>query len=163
MYRSSCEVGKGLLAAQGYYQLGMTAESQSALDALPDEDRRQPHWFELSILLQLESKDYSTVLDLCETTIRLFPNIPSGYLNKAFVLHELGRIEEALKVIEDSHCKFKGEPIVAYRRACFLACLRRYDEAIVSAEMALLTDPRLYHSAMQDPDFVAIRHYFKSK
>ena len=146
-----------LRSAQGYYELGMIAECDTALKELAAEDLLTPDGLELSILLNLDRKHYAKTLELCETAIQLYPKVPFGFVNKAFVLHEINQTEKSLQVLEESHLVVAIEPVAVYNRGCYLACLTREKEAIFWVNKAIRLSPALYSDAMKDPDLEGIR------
>ena len=149
---------RALRTAQGYYELGMTSDSQSLLAQLPAEDKLRPDGLELSILLELDTGHYNEALKLCDSAISLYPNAPFGFVNKAFTLHEMNRTPESLQILEEAHLVVAVEPTAIYNRGCYLACLKRNTEGIFWVNKAIRLDPKLRDHAETDPDLLAIRH-----
>lgn len=147
-----------LRAAQGYYELGMIADCETTFQELPEEVRTRPDGLELAILLKLDAKEYDQALRLSDSAILHFPNAPFGFVNKAFVLHEMKRTQESLKVLEDAHLVVAVEPTAIYNRGCYLACLDRNTEAIFWVNKAIRLNPQLKDHAKEDSDLKAIRH-----
>ncbi len=146
-----------LRSAQGYYELGMVAESQAALQRLPVDDRTRPETLELQILLCLDQKEWRDAIQICLEAIELYPKMPFGFVNHAYAEHELGHTQAALEILEKAHLVVAVEPTAVYNRGCYLACLGRHAEAVFWINKALRLDPKLQTWAAKDPDLNDIR------
>ena len=102
-------------------------------------------------------KDWSAAVKVCDRAVKLHPELPFGYVNKAFALHEHGKTDVALTVLEEAHHVVSLTPTALYNRGCYLACLGRRSEAVFWINKTIRIEPKLAAWAMKDPDLEAIR------
>lgn len=147
----------GLTCAQGYYELGMLDECRDCLAELPMSDRLRPDGLELEALLLIHEEDWETALSHCRFSVERYPDFAFGYVNLAFVYHEIGHTRRALRLLEQAHPVVKSEPVALYNRGCYLVRLGRHTEGLYWLSRAMRGDPGLRKLALRDPDLQSIR------
>ena len=72
-----------------------------------------------------------------------FPDHPLGWQILGALLHDHGRLEEALSVKQETVKRFPKDANAHNNLACTLLAMKRYEEALESARTALLLDSKL--------------------
>lgn len=149
-----------ILAAQGYLELGMFDHARKEIDLLADDAKGGPEALEILALSLMGQSRWVEALDLASALCELRPKEPGGHIHKAYCLHELGRTEEALRVLLDGPEVLKRKSVFFYNAGCYYAKLGRVDEAVAMLEKSFELDEGLRRSAKRDPDLVSIKALF---
>ena len=144
--------------ALGYYELGLLSEADSLLETL-ESGEPSVDFQHLRILVKIDRCEWEVADSMAQEAMSLFPERAFGYIQRAYVLHELGRTSEASTILD----KVPNDPtdsvedIVHYNKACYLACLGQLDAALENLREALKHNETLLDDALEDPDLEAIR------
>jgi tetratricopeptide (TPR) repeat protein len=132
-----------LNAAQGWLGLGDWISANQELDKISSE-----HYAHLSVLqvrLQVyaAAKQWAMAAGIARALAALNPNHPSGWIDWAYALYQLGRINEARGVLLSVVDKFPKENLIRYCLACYACQLGNLKEALDWLEKAKnLTEPK---------------------
>jgi tetratricopeptide (TPR) repeat protein len=151
--RWQAESGQYLLAFEGDPQRG-------ALSVI----ERRTDWYERA--LALEAKDPEAALEAYRQAVAADPKLVDAHLNRGWLLHEAGRLEEAERAYREGLAGCGDEAMLLYNLGVLLADLDRKDEAARAYETALQARPGftdcLYNLALLceelDRPREAIRH-----
>lgn len=144
--------------ALGYYELGLLSEADALLETLvPGESSVE--FQHLRILVKIDQSAWDVAEPLAEEAITLFPDRAFGYIQSAYILHELGRTAEAVAIIATApdDPKDSVKDIIHYNQACYLAQTGQLEAALEHLKEALNVNDALLEDAREDPDLEPIR------
>lgn len=141
-----------LLAAQGYFELEMLADSISELDTLAFTDQLRAEVLELRVLVLMKGGRWNEALRACEKLCAVVPEASIGYIHAAFCLHELGRTLEAKEVLLEGPPEIVNEATYHYNLACYECALGNLDTARAYLDTSVSMDEKLREYAKADPD-----------
>ena len=142
------------LAAQGWLELGNSAEAQAELDQLDAAWQSRPEVLKLWIDAFVDQKNWEEALEKSAALIQAAPDDPMGWFHRSYCLHELKRTEEArdnlLRVID----KFPASGTMRYNLACYECQLGRLEQARhwLRKTYELGGEEQLRDNALKDPD-----------
>ncbi|MDQ3118330.1 MAG: hypothetical protein M3Q89_01965 [Verrucomicrobiota bacterium] len=145
-----------LQAACGYAELGMVAESLAELDAIPPRLQRRPEVLQLRLHHYMRSKRWGPALRVSQLLCRLAPNCGAGFLHAGFCLHQLGKTEDARKLLITGPVALLKEPIYYYNLGCYDALLGNIEAAETNLQISFKMDSTLREIAKIDPDLAAL-------
>lgn len=141
-----------LLAAQGYCELGMSAEALAEIESVPAELRDHPTVVELRLIILMQAKRWKAALAAGRELTKIAPDKNIGYIHSAFCLHELGQTEAARKIMLDGPQTLHTEPVFHYNLACYECMLGNLDLARVHLDKSFELDKKFRDYAKSDPD-----------
>lgn len=112
-----------LRAAEGWLELGDWRSAEEELSRIRPELQDHVSLLKLRIEITSAAKDWERVVELAGLLIGHVPGESTGYLRRAFALHELRRTREAWDTLLPVAGKFLDEWIVPYNLACYAAQL----------------------------------------
>lgn len=118
-------------AALGWLGLGLLADAQKELDALPDSARSHPAVLDVQFAVLGESNQWDDALAIAELEVSLHPDRPGGWIHRAFAARRRpgGTIEEAYQLLLPAFDRFPEEVVIPYNLACYRAQQDHLDEA----------------------------------
>lgn len=146
-----------LLAAEGYFELDMFEDALEELetaDLIPD-NRMEALTMRLSIFLS--QKRWQDALPLGEALCDLDPDEPQYFIQYAYALREVNRIEDARAVILDGPEALEQSALFYYNLACYEALLGEGQVALATLQRAFHLDADLKKTALNDSDLESIR------
>jgi len=154
------EIERRIIASQGYRELGLIDEARAELALLPAELRSRADVIEILALCLMDERQWLRALDYALDLCAADTMNPGGFIHAAFCLHELGRTEEAVKVLRHGPFTLKSKAVYFYNQACYHACLGLMDQAADFLQKAFVKDPSLRKAAQTDPDLAALKEEF---
>ena len=146
-----------LLAAQGYYELGMVGDALREIDLLSPAWKSKPEVIELRLLALMQVHAWSEALDAGFQLCEAMPDACAGFIHAAFCLHEMQRTEEAKQLLLKGPSSLHREPVFFYNLACYDARLGNRDEALEHLQRSFKLDKKFKDFARQDPDLANLR------
>ncbi len=143
-------------AAQGLLELGMITEALAELDRLPEADRVREEAVQLRVYILMRAGRWDQALEACEVLRTSLPDSTLGYIHGAFCLHELGRTEEALRLLREGPASLLREPVYFYNLGCYHAVLGNPEEAENCLRMSFNMDEKFREIARYDPDLESV-------
>jgi predicted Zn-dependent protease len=156
------DVHRALLAAQGYFELGMLDEAHAELDALPESVQVRPEFLECRMFLLMQQERWEDALALSSQLRKLAPGENAGYLQGAYCLHEMGRTEEARELLLNAPDQIRREALYFYNLGCYQAVLGNLDHARDLLAQSFQMDESLKKTAYEDEDLNELRDWLKS-
>jgi tetratricopeptide (TPR) repeat protein len=134
--RWQAESGQYLLAFEGDPANG----SLSVLErSKPAPTVSAQDWFDRAV--DLEETDPAAALAAYAEAIAADPKLVDAHVNRGWLLHEAGRLEEAEQAYRAGISASPGEPLLLYNLGVLLADLDRKKEALEVYESALRANP----------------------
>jgi predicted Zn-dependent protease len=148
---------RALLAAQGYFELGMVEEALAELVSVSDDLRDDSDIIELRLHILMQTRRWAEALTTAEELLRTKPNTVPGYIHGAFALHELGRTAEARDLLLRGPGDLRKDPTFHYNIGCYEAVLGNRESALQSLRESFALDETYREFARRDPDLEAIK------
>ena len=152
-----------LNAAEGWLGLGDPREAEQELARLslgvlshPEVLRVKYHFYERTAQWE---RGAETAQLLCQ----IVPEVPFGWVQLAYALHELKRTNEAYNVLLPVLDRFPDDYVMRYNLACYSCQLGRLPEARewLKRAGALVSTDTIREMAMSDPDLEPLRAEIK--
>jgi predicted Zn-dependent protease len=145
-----------ILAAQGYSELSMFDDALAELDSLPPETAGHVAVMELRAVILMQARRWIPALAASRELCVLQPDKTGGYIHTAFCLHEMGRTEEARKMLLGGPVSLHAEPTYHYNLACYECVLGHLELARMHLEKSIELDKKYRDFAKGDPDLAAL-------
>ncbi len=143
-----------LEAAQGWLELGDSAEAKAELEKIAPQLQTHPEVLKVRWEICAAERQWEAALEIAATLIQTEPEHPLGWIHRSYALHELKRTAEArdnlLRVVD----QFPISATIRYNLACYECQLGRLAEAKVWLQIAfrLGTASKMRQVALQDED-----------
>ncbi|HMJ63885.1 MAG TPA: tetratricopeptide repeat protein [Candidatus Binatia bacterium] len=123
--------GHHLLAAQGWLELGNSAEAGEEIARISPANLDHPDVLELRWAICAAGQRWEAGLTIAETLLRVAPERASGWLHRAYALRRAkgGGLERAWEVLRPAYEKFPKAELISFNLACYAAQMGRLDEA----------------------------------
>jgi predicted Zn-dependent protease len=145
-----------LLSAQGYFELGMSAEALAELDSLPAVRQQRNEVLQMRLLIHMRARRWQEALEYSETLYQRRPEEALGFIHAAFCLHELGRTAEAKALLLNGPTALLNEPTYHYNLGCYDAALGNIAEAQAHLRLSFKLDKKFREFARTDPDLKGV-------
>jgi tetratricopeptide (TPR) repeat protein len=118
-----------LNAATGWRELGNLAEARADLQRISAANRDHPSVLEEEWRMYAAEKHWLPALEVARRLIEVAPEIPTGWINQSYTLHEMRLTQEARNQLLAVADKFSSVGTVAYNLACYACQLGNLEEA----------------------------------
>jgi predicted Zn-dependent protease len=118
-----------LQAAQGWLELGNTAEANAELEKLNPDLRAHPVVLKVSWDVYAAGRKWEAALEAAAALIQQDPEDPLGWVHRSYCLHELKRTNEARDNLLRVVGKFPLSATIRYNLACYECQLGRLAQA----------------------------------
>lgn len=143
---------KRIIAAQGYYELGLWRESWRELDDLAEPASTRADVMELRVLILINENKWDEALALSRKLAEFAPQEEGGWVHSAYCLHEMGRTKEAIQALLSAPPSLREKAIFHYNLACYACVLGQIDTARESLHRSFALDKRYRDFARADHD-----------
>ena len=143
---------KTLLAAQGYFELGMLEDAKAELDSLPDSMQGTSDVLQMRLFGYIRVRRWEEALAVSRTLCRMLPKETIGYIHAAFCLHEMRRTAEAKSLLLAGPSALLNEATYHYNLGCYDAVLGNIEEAQAHLRVSFRLDKKFREFARTDPD-----------
>lgn len=118
-------------AALGWLGLNSPADARAELDAVAPAQQSHPAVLEVRWLLCAHEGDWREGLAVAERTLSAAPEVPSGWLHRAYALRRVegGGLVPAQNALLPAAEKFPDDPVIAFNLACYACQLDQLDDA----------------------------------
>src|SRR5215471_9721038 len=110
-----------LKAAEGWLELGQMEEAARELDSIRPDLRGGAVVLATRWKVDAALENWNACLDTAEAMVSLAPGSPTGWIQRAYALNELGRTKEAWDGLVRVAQRFPGNGTIAFNLACY-AC-----------------------------------------
>ena len=141
-----------LLAAQGYFELGMMDNALEELDTLPLGAQERLDVLQMRLFIQMRARRWRESLKISRAMCRVSPEETVGFIHAAFCLHEMGRTAEAKTLLLDGPAALLNEATYHYNLGCYDAVLGNMEEAQAHLRVSFRLDKKFREFARTDPD-----------
>lgn len=142
--------------AKGYQMLEMHEDALAELAKLPRATAELAEILNWRTALLIQLKSWDEALRTASLCLELHPNEASAFLHRSFVLHELGRTEDAMSGLSEGPAYLAAIPLYHYNLACYACRLGFLEDARTHLNRAIAIDPRLRELAARDSDLEAL-------
>ena len=118
-----------LNAAAGWCELGNFAEARAELHRISAANRDHPHVLSEEWRIYATEKHWLPALEVARRLIEVAPEIPAGWINQSYSLHEMKLTQEARNQLAPVAEKFPAVSIIPYNLACYACQLGNPAEA----------------------------------
>ena len=143
---------RALQAAEGYVYLELYKEALAELDDVDpqEQDDRDVMIARIRILLHLER--WTKAARLSSRGEALFSDEDEFTVQRAFALHQLNKVEDAARVIQQAPEWIRRTGILHYNLACYEARWGNLQAARSCVQTAIKLNSAIKKNARQDPD-----------
>lgn len=149
--------------ANGYLDLGMLDDAEDELDAIAEEDQSGYDTLSLRVRLYSERKDWSRMEVTSRELVALDDETAYGWVNLAYALRELDRIDEAKEIATKGLARQPKEAVLWFNLACYCSLLGEVEDASTHLDRAIELEKSFESSAVDDPDLENLWAWIKSK
>ena len=143
---------KRILAAQGYYELGLWREAWHELDGMAEKPQQRPEVMELRVLILINESKWREALALSRQLAEVAPEEEGGWVHSAYCLHEMGNTQEAIEALLSAPASLREKAIFFYNFACYSCVLGQIDAAREALHRSFALDKRYRDFARSDHD-----------
>ncbi|MBN1225265.1 MAG: sulfatase-like hydrolase/transferase [Candidatus Aminicenantes bacterium] len=86
--------------------------------------------------------EYAEASELYKEVLRRNPDVPNNYVNLGFLYAKMGRMGDAIRVLEQGRERIPGSFVILSRLLNFYSSASRYEDALDTAKIILLLDSR---------------------
>lgn len=145
-----------LLAAQGYFELGMLEDAMAELDSLPASMRERKEVLQMRLFIHMRVRRWTHALEISHALCRVNPDETLGFIHAAFCLHELGRTAEAKALLLAGPATLLDEATYHYNLGCYDAALGNIEDAQAHLRKSFKLDREFREYARTDPDLKGV-------
>jgi len=149
-----------LSAAEGWMELGNSAEARAELDSITAPFQNHPHVLEVRWAVCAQEQNWPAALEAARGLLQAAPERSSGWLHQAYSLRRVpeGGLQAAWDVLFPAMGKFPKDAIIPYNLACYACLLQRFDEArdLVNRAIKVAGREHIKQMALNDSDLQAI-------
>ena len=145
-----------LLAAQGYFELGMLEDAMVELERLPSEMQEDTEVLQMRLAIHMQEKRWNDALAISRTLCQHGPDETPGFIHAAFCLHEMGRTADAKACLLAGPSALLEEATYHYNLGCYDAALGNIEEAQTHLRASFKLDRKFREFAKTDPDLKAV-------
>ncbi len=146
-----------LRSACGYAELGMDRESMAELNSIPKTQQDRPEVLQLRLHHLMLRNSWKRALTLSRKLCRVAPDCGAGFLHAGFCLNQLGRTEDARRILLKGPPALRREPIYYYNLGCYEALLGHLQDAARYLERSFQMDSHFRAIAKKDPDLKMVQ------
>ena len=150
-------VERELLAAEGYYELGMRGEALSILQGLSPQFRGDLRTRSLLVCLQINEKDWVGAAETAHNLVHDDPENAQHWIHLAYAVRRRDCVVDAEKILRRAVQIHPREWCIRYNLACYAAVQGRKDDAKALLEEAVALEPHCALMAREDPDLITLQ------
>jgi len=151
-----------LLEAEGYFELGMEAESLRALSQLPAEDLARKEVLSLRLAILMTSKSWVAASEIASCLAERDPQESGWWVNYAYCVRRARNVDDAEKILLRAAELHPKVAIIHYNLACYACVTGRLLEARERLSHAREIDKGVEAMALQDEDLHALRDWIEA-
>lgn len=145
-----------LLAAQGYFELGMLEDAMVELERLPAGMQNEMEVLQMRLSIHMQERRWDEALAISRSLCQSGPDETLGFIHAAFCLHEMGRTAEAKACLLAGPSALLDEATYHYNLGCYDAALGNIEEAQAHLRTSFKLDRKFREFAKTDPDLKAV-------
>lgn len=134
----------------------MRRESIAELDEIAPRLQNRPEVLQLRLHHLIKQERWAPALRVSRMLCRAAPDSGTGFLHAGYCLHQLGKTEEARKLLVSGPLTLLKEPIYYYNLGCYDALLGNLSDAREHLRISFRMDARFRDLAKNDPDLKAL-------
>ncbi|MDB6055456.1 MAG: hypothetical protein JWN25_2979 [Verrucomicrobiales bacterium] len=148
-----------LRAAEGWLELGNWEEAHAELECVSPRYLAHPETLQVRWHLHAALKQWDLAVELAKVLTKAEPEVPFGWIQTAYGLHELKKTEEAYLFLKPAVEAFPKEWVMRYNMACYSCQLGKMEEAREWLQSAYLcgNEKQIQQMASEDLDLLPLR------
>ena len=146
------EINALLEAADGYLFLNLPAEALDELNGIPEEESHEPPIILATCRVLIYLKRWHDAEETAKIGCSKFPEEDELIVQRAFVLNQLDRVNEASRVILSAPTWLQKTGIIHYNLACYEARFGNLEIAKRCLDVACQLNEAMKKKAHADPD-----------
>jgi tetratricopeptide (TPR) repeat protein len=145
-----------LNAAIGWCELGNFAEARAELHRITAPNRDHPHVLVEEWRIYAAEKQWLPALEVARRLIEVAPDIPAGWIDQSYSLHEMKLTQEARNQLALVADKFPAVSTIPYNLACYACQLGNLAEARqwLAKAIEISGAKEIKPMALADPDLL---------
>ncbi len=145
-----------LLAAQGYFELGMLEDALGELERLPAAMQQGLEGLQMRLFIHMREGRWEDALEISRALCRVGPEETLGFIHAAFCLHEMGRTADAKAFLLSGPSALLEEATYHYNLGCYDAALGNIEDAQAHLRASFKLDRKFREFAKTDPDLKSV-------
>ena len=154
--KTKAHTDRTLMAAQGYFELGMLEDAMAELDNLPPSMLDGLEVLQMRLFIHMRARRWEDALETSRTLCRVGPEEALGYIHAAFCLHEMGRTAEAKTCLLAGPPALLDEATYHYNLGCYDVALGNIEDAQTHLRTSFRLDRKFREFAKTDPDLKSV-------
>ncbi|MBT3480337.1 MAG: hypothetical protein HN457_02750 [Opitutales bacterium] len=146
------KTAKRLQYANGYLDLGMVHDAKAELDLIDEKDRSNSEVLSMRVRLFLEARNWKKMVTLSKQLVELDSDVAFGWVNWAYALRELERIEEAKDVAIRGLGSIPREAVLWFNLACYCSLLGEVEDSSNHLNKSIALEKSFEAKSVDDPD-----------
>lgn len=151
-----------LLEAEGYFELGMEAESLRVLAQLPAEDQARKEVLSLRLAILMTFKSWALASEIAACLTEGEPQDSAWWVNYAYCVRRARNVDEAEKILLRAAELHPNVAIIHYNLACYACVTGRLQQARERLSRARQIDKGIEAMALHDEDLHALRDWIEA-
>ena len=153
---TKAKTDRALLAAQGYFELGMLEDAVTELESLPASMGERMEVLQMRLFIHMRGRRWDDALEISRALCRVSPEETLGFIHAAFCLHEMGRTTEAKALLLAGPAALLDEATYHYNLGCYDAALGNLEDAQAHLRASFKLDRKFREFAKTDPDLKTV-------
>ena len=149
--------------ANGYLDLGMMKDAALELNAIDEKDRLNSEVLSMWTRLYSVSKDWFEMEGIAMQLVEKDPENGFGWVNWAYALREMERIEEAKEVALRGLSRCPKEAVLWFNLACYCSLLGEVEASSKHLDRAIALEKSFEAEAVDDSDLDKLWKWIRSK
>ena len=152
-----------LKAAQGWLELGNSAEAEAELHEIGPETRKHPDVLEMRWKIYAQAQKWDICVEMAESLVDSAPRRSTGWLYLAASFQALHLTEEAYETLAGVASNFPDNVAIPYQLACYAVELNLLEDARLWLEQAIEggDSKELKLLALKDPAVQSLWRHLK--
>jgi len=142
---------------RGYLDLGMVAEAEAELAAIPPPASERPEVHALRVAVLHEKRDWPELRRVAAVLVQQQPDQPGWWVSFAFATRRTASIEDAREILLAAERAHPEEAIIHFNLGCYACQLGELEEARRRVWRSIELRSELRELAHHDPDLQPLR------
>jgi Flp pilus assembly protein TadD len=151
-----------VLAATGYYELGMFDEAELALEEIDAEDRARKEVLAARVDLYMATQKWSLVAEVARHLVDIEPENAAWWVNLAYATRRAESIDKAQALLLQARKLHPNNPIIAFNLSCYACVTGHIEQAKTHLKDAIALNSNIRGLALRDEDLQTLWRWIVS-